>query len=335
MAACEEKKEEAAKKVCPPSSLPVVNGRIYHLELVPEQLADGVIIVGDPGRVETIAKGFLAVEFNQFHRGLRTITGTTKGKGMRVSLVTSGMGTPSLEIVFNELVALRELNLTDRTERTPRPVPLTIIRVGTSGALRSDTQLGTSIIASHSVGLDNTGLFVDYPADPVSAEIERRITVAVRKAATPGSRFGDKISPYVAAADPLVVETLKREAAAGGCVHKVGITASAAGFFANQGRQPFSLVRLTVPNIDDVVGSVDLDGIPGLPNGTHVENLEMESSALFHLGNAVGYRCGAICVTIAQRRTGTFMDNSTKQMDGAIGTAIRTLEVLCGKDKQH
>lgn len=329
-----KEEEEEKRKACPASSLPVVNGRIYHLDIVPEQLADAVIIVGDPGRVETIAQSHLAsVEVNRFHRGLRTVTGPTRASGLRVSLVTSGMGTPSLEIVFNELVALREMCLADRTPRTPRPKPLVVVRIGTSGALREDTALGTSVVASFGVGLDNTGVFVDVPASCAEAEIERRVTAALRGAAAPGSRFGDRISPYVAAADPAVVAALQRAAQARGVPHKVGLTASAAGFFANQGRQPFERVRLTVPGIDDVVGSVDLDGIEGVPAGTHVENLEMEAAALFHLGKAVGYRCGAICLTIAHRRAGTFLGDYAKLMDGAIDTALSALEELCGDSK--
>jgi uridine phosphorylase len=128
------------------------DGEMYHLQLARQNLANDILIVGDPGRATKIAAQFLSeTECNVEHRGLRTITGIVPHSRQRVSVVTSGMGTPSLEIVLNELMAINEIDPVTRTRR-PDVEPLNIIRVGTSGLLREDTALGTSIISNYAVG---------------------------------------------------------------------------------------------------------------------------------------------------------------------------------------
>jgi uridine phosphorylase len=121
------------------SDLPVFNNTVYHLDLKPEELAKNIVIVGNPERVPFIAEEFLCdCEVDRSHRGLRTTTGTFRETGQRVSITTSGMGTPSLEIVLNELVALNEIDFKTMTQKEEFD-PLTIIRVGTSGGLQHDT----------------------------------------------------------------------------------------------------------------------------------------------------------------------------------------------------
>lgn len=315
------------KKKIQASSLPTDNGKIYHLRLASNELADNVIIVGDPERVPMIAKKFLArVEMIRDHRGLRTITGVTEEGGVRISVVTSGMGTPSLEIVMNELLALREIDLSKLEPIPSKPSPLNVIRVGTSGALRSDTELGTSVIAAYALGLDNSGFYVDFPAsDSASLEIEKRTILELRKNSVPGSRFGDRLDCYVARAHPMILDAMVRAAEKSGVSHKVGITVSAAGFFANQGRKLVDRVRLTVPDVDEVISKIDLSDIKELqPPDIHFENMEMEASALFHLGAAMGYRVGCVCTTVAQRRLGTFLMDSEKEVENSSLIAIRT-----------
>jgi len=329
----DKRKEEEEDFDIPVSSLPVVDGRIYHLSICREELADKCIIVGDPERVPKIANKFLAkVTADRSHRGLRTITGITENGGVPLTIVTSGMGTPSLEIVLNELIAVHELDLTTRKPLKGEHKPLTIIRVGTSGAVRSGTQLGTAIITKWAIGLDNTGTYYDAPCDPVTEAIEETVTKAVRAAAAPGSRFGSRLAPYAAAASPEVVDTLIEVAKEEKVLHKVGITASAAGFFANQGRQIRPYLKVTVPNVDSVVGSVDLSGIEGIaPKDIKVENLEMESAALYHIGGMAGCRCGTICVTVAQRRTGEFLNNQAECVEAASRVAVDALVALAKK----
>lgn len=327
---CECTKKEEEEFDIPVSSMPVVDERIYHLSLKNDEIADSCVIVGDPERVPKIAAKVLAkVTVDRDHRGLRTITGITSNGGVPLTIVTSGMGTPSLEIVLNELIALHDLCLKTRKplpEEMRHKKPLTIIRMGTSGAVRSGTALGTAIIAKWAVGLDNTGTYYDAPADAVTQGIEDTVTAAVRAAAAPGSRFGSRLSPYCAAADPEVVNALVAAAEEAKVPHKVGITATAAGFFANQGRQLRPCLKVTVPNVDSVVGSVDLSGVAGIePKDIKIENLEMESAALFHIGKMAGCRCGTVCVTVAQRRTGEFLENQAECVDATARIAVDAL----------
>ncbi len=154
------------------ADLPVdEQGRIYHLQIKPEQLAPDILLVGDPGRAEFIGSTFLRdLEVEHEHRGLVTLTGTSTITAERATIIsplkttvtTSGMGTPSLEIVINELVALHEIDFETRTRKVEFP-RLHILRLGTSGALQSSTKLGTLIITTYAIGLDTTGLFYEIP----------------------------------------------------------------------------------------------------------------------------------------------------------------------------
>lgn len=315
--------------VIPESSLPVVNERIYHLSCAPEDVSDNVLIVGDPERVPVIAKKyFKTILADRNHRGLRTITGLTEN-GVKVTATTSGMGTPSLEIVVNELIALRELDIQKRELHKERAKPMNIIRIGTSGSIAVGTPIGTSIIPKYSIGLDNTAQYYNIPVqDEAAAEIERRATKALREAAEPGSRFGPVLSPYVSKAHPEAVAALVAAAKELNVPYKTGITCSAAGFFGNQGRRLYPFMDITVKDVDNVLGTTDFTGIKGTDQDLAAENMEMESSFLFHICNGVGYRCGAICLTIAQRREGTFLVDQASAMDKTISVAVRALEHL-------
>lgn len=313
--------------VIPESSLPVNGERIYHLSVAPSEIADNVLIVGDPERVPIIANNyFKTILVDRSHRGLRTITGLTEN-GVKITATTSGMGTPSLEIVLNELIALRELDIQKRAVLPARPKPLNIIRIGTSGSINVKTPIGTSIIPKYSIGLDNTGHFYDIPApDAATEEIERRVTKSLQEASTKGARFASRLAPYVSKAHPAAVEALVNAAKELNVPYKTGITTSAGGFFCNQGRRLLPSIGITVPDVDNVVGTTDFSGIEGTDGDIQAENMEMESSFLFHLCTALGYRCGAICLTIAQRREGTFLQNQAPMMEKTIATAVRALE---------
>jgi len=304
------------------SDLPInSNGRIYHLDLLPEELAKDIIIVGDPDRVSFIADQYFSdIEVDRNHRGLKTNTGTVRATGQKVSLITSGMGTSSLEIVLNELVALNEIDFKTR-KRKKEYGDINIIRVGTSGGLQRDTKVGTSIITNYSIGTDNSGLFVDVPyADSYCKKIEESARCAINHAISPDSRFKDKIMPYVSKADPSVVSTLESEAKKLGLHYKVGITASASGIFAQQGRD-ISRLPLTVPDIDEILSKLDF-------NGLKVENMEMESSFLLHFMNSLGYKAGAICPAILNRRKDTFAQNYEDDISNATNVALHALFTL-------
>lgn len=305
------------------SDLPIINGKVYHLDLRPEELARDIIIVGDPERVPFIVDEFFDnKEVDRFHRGLRTITGRVKETGQRVSIITSGMGTPSMEIVLNEIVALNEIDFNTMKRKSEYHM-ITIIRVGTSGGIQLDTELGTLIITDYAIGLDNTGLFYDAPyRDEDCKRLEDRIREVIDDVIPHDSRFKGKIFPYASRAHKDIIEALNREAQRLDMKYKRGITISNSGFFANQGRA-ISRVPLTVPEIDSVLASIDT-GIEGL----RIENMEMEASFLLHFMGALGYRAGAICPVIDNRREDKFASQYTQYVRDAAEIALRTLYAL-------
>jgi len=303
------------------SDLPIgPDGRIYHLGLLPAELAKDIIIVGDPGRASLIAKEFFSeVEIEKYNRGLRTVTGKVKDTNQRVSIITSGMGTPSLEIVLNEIVILNEIDFETR-KRKKKFDNIHIIRVGTSGGLQEDTKLGTPIITKYSVGLDNSGLFVDVPlADDNCKAFEKKIKDIIDKSAL-DSRFKGKIFPYVAKADTQVVDALENAAKNFNINYKLGITASNSGFFAHQGRDVTRL-PLTIPNVDGVLSKLDFDGLK-------IENMEMEASFLLHFMNGLGYKAGCVCPAINNRRKDTFLDAYEDSIKSATKIALHALNLL-------
>jgi uridine phosphorylase len=305
------------------SDLPLIDNRVYHLELKPEDLAKDIIIVGDPERVPFIADEFFDTkEVDRFHRGLRTITGRVKETGQRVSIITSGMGTPSLEIVLNEIVALNEIDFHTRTRKSEYDM-LTIIRVGTSGGIQHDTELGTLIITDYAIGLDNTGLFYNASYyDENCKMLEDEIRKTIDEVIPYNSRSKGKIFPYASRAHKDVIEALDREAQRLNIKHKRGITVSNSGFFANQGRA-VSRMPLTVSEIDYILSFIDT-GIEGL----RIENMEMEASFLLHFMGALGYRAGVICPVIDNRREEKFASQYTQYVRDAAKIALRTLYAL-------
>lgn len=305
------------------ADLPLLpDGRIYHLHLRPEQLAPNIILVGDPGRVPVIAAASLrSKEVDVEHRGLRSITGMAGN--VRVSIVTSGMGTSSEEIVLQELLILNEIDPSTRLRREQFP-RLNIIRVGTSGALQADTPLGTPIITRYAIGMDNAGLFYSTPyPDSTASRLEGELTRLMEINSKPGSRFHGMIRPYVSRVAPEVEHALCESAKELGIPVKVGITASNSGFFAAQGRD-VARVPPSVPDLDKILGTYD----PLVADGLRVENMEMEASLLSHLGGAVGYATGTICPVIANRRAETFKVDYDVDVRAATQIAIRALQKL-------
>jgi uridine phosphorylase len=306
------------------ADLPIgADRRIYHLQLKPEQLAPDILLVGDPGRASLIAETFFAeLESEVFNRGLRTVTGRVKGSGMRISVVTSGMGTPSLEVVLQELVALNEIDFDTRLPKEHFE-PLHLIRVGTSGGLQPNTRLGTPIISTYSIGMDNTALFYDAPpADSTCEHLEQLVAAAMVHEMSPQSRFRGRIQPYASKADAGMVAALEASATELSVAVETGITVSNSGFFCNQGRD-IARVPPSVPDIDKIFTRLDPD-----LEGIRFENLEMETSFLFFFASALKYRAGAICITAANRELNTFAEDYIQGVKNATAVALRALEQL-------
>ncbi|HUV16136.1 MAG TPA: nucleoside phosphorylase [Pelolinea sp.] len=305
-------------------------GWIYHLQIKPEDIAPDILIVGDPGRAEMIGSTFLReIELQNEHRGLVTITGTSEItreqttiiSPLRTTVTTSGMGTPSLEIILQELVALNEIDFETRLPKTSFP-KLQIIRVGTSGALQKSTKLGIPIITSYSIGLDNSGLFYEasYP-DDVCERLEKELGQLMLRSMKKDSRFYGKIHPYVSRANPVITSALSEASVLLGIESKVGLTVSCSGFFAAQGRD-IARIEPSIPDLDEILSAYD----PGI-DGQKIENMEMESSFLNHFLGGLGYLGGAICTAIANRRKNTFDNNNQESMNNTIKVALLALAI--------
>ncbi len=319
-----------------PSDLPIgPDGRIYHLQVKPEEVAPNILIVGDPGRARFIAeKYFSEIEAASDHRGLVTITGAAKipdrdgstRPSLRVSVVTSGMGTPSFEIVANELVTLNEIDFETRTCKDSYP-RIHIIRVGTSGGLQAQTELGTPIITTYGIGLDNAGSFYEVPyADEACQRLELETAALIRENMPRESRFFGRIQPYAARATPEMVAALQGASEQLGVQTQPGLTVSAPGFSAAQGRD-INRVRPSVLDLDLLFSEYD----PGVA-GQRVENMEMEASFLLHYMGGLGHWAGAICTAIANRRQNTIDVNYQESIANATQVALLALATARSQD---
>lgn len=260
-----------------PSSELIVNsdGSIFHLHIRPEHLADTVILVGDPGRVEMVASYFDNQECNIASREFRTITGTYKGK--RMTVISTGIGTDNIDIVVSELDALANIDFATRTEKEEKRV-LTLLRLGTSGAIQPDIPLGSFVFARSSVGFD--GLLNYYAGRNEVCDL------AIEKAFVEHTGWNPQLpAPYFIDADRDLFEHFKDSVVE-------GITVAAPGFYGPQGRW----LRMA-PADKELNAKIESFRY----EGRRITNFEMESSALAGLGALMGHRAGTICTIIAQR----------------------------------
>lgn len=185
-----------------------VNGHVYHLGLKPADISKNIFLVGDPARVDKVAKYFDRVCCHVNNREFRTITRTYKR--MPTTVISTGIGTDNIEIALVELYILNEFDL-EKKLRKKNPKPLTIIRLGTSGGIQKDIRPGMLAISSYAIGLDNTGIFYDKEIDDdLGHKIEEKAYEIIEDATPKDRRFKGKIHPYVSKASPEVVDALKR-----------------------------------------------------------------------------------------------------------------------------
>jgi uridine phosphorylase len=237
-------------------------------------------------------------------------------------VTTSGMGTPSLEIVLNELVALHEIDFQTRRRNSEFP-RLHVIRVGSSGGLQASTALGTPIITTYAIGLDNSGSYYEAPyQDDACARLEDELRQVIMDSMIPNSRFQDRIHPYIARAEPVVVHALLDAAECLGAPVKAGLTVSAPGFFAPEGRD-ISRLKPSIPDLDRIFSTFD----PKI-EGQRVENMEMESSFLTHFLGGMGHWAGSICPAMANRQQKTFTTHFQEAMENATQVALLGLAML-------
>jgi uridine phosphorylase len=262
----------------PPSEL-IINsdGSIFHLHLKPEQLADNVILVGDPGRVECVATYFDTRECSVSSREFNTITGTYNGK--RISVISTGIGTDNIDIVMNELDALSNIDFESRTEK-PDFRQLTIIRIGTSGGMQPDIPLGCFLISEKSIGFD--GMLNFYAGRDSVSDLD--FEEAMKKHLVWNPQLA---APYVVDAD---IELINR---IGKNDMLRGVTISANGFYGPQGR--VLRINLADMQLNDKIESFRYSNYK-------ITNYEMEGSAIAGLSKLMGHKAMTVCCIIANRR---------------------------------
>jgi uridine phosphorylase len=256
---------------------PTTGSRQYHIALERGELAEYIVLVGDPGRVAKVSALWDAIELERSNREITTATGIYRG--MRVSAMSTGMGPDNVEIVLAEVM-----------EITDRPA---FVRIGSSGALQPEIQLGDLVVSIGAVRLENTTDFYVHPGYPAIAHRD-------------------------------VVWALEAACRQLGYAHHVGLTATASGFYAPQGRQMRTL-PVRYPQLAEEL------------RHQGVANLEMESSALFVLTSLAGLRSGTVCAAYAQRVDGTFLEGAAKEAAEArcIDAGLTGIHLLWQRDQEQ
>ena len=284
-----------------PESELIINGdgSVFHIHLKPEELADNVIMVGDPSRVDMIGEYLTDIEFRHQSREFVSLTGKRNGK--RITAISHGIGPDNIDIVMTELDALANVDFATR-EVKPVHRALNILRIGTSGALHADIPLGSYVLSHISVGFD--GVMNWY------ANREKVTIPAVEEAFKKHMNWNPYLpSPYFVKASPKIIDLMKD-------VTVKGVTISACGFYGPQGR--VVRVPLAMPNmLEDIENFRFQDG----GQDYRITNFEMESSPLAGLAAHLGHNASTVCCIIANR----YLQSSNPDYK----PAIRKLVELC------
>ncbi|MDE6267869.1 MAG: nucleoside phosphorylase [Muribaculaceae bacterium] len=285
------------KKIIPPSEL-IINpdGTVFHLHIHPSQLTDRIILVGDPARVDMVASFFDTRTFEVLSREFHTIGGTYKGKP--IMCLSHGIGPDNIDIVINELDALANIDFTTREVR-PDHRQLTLVRIGTSGALQPELRLGTPVIAEKAIGFD--GVLNYYAGRNSVADLPFEHAFCESVGWNPLWA-----KPYVVDADPDLVSLIGRDDMVR------GNTISAVGFYGPQGRE--LRLPLANPDLNSRIEQFEF-------NGRRVTNYEMESAPLQGLARLLGHRAMTVCSIIANR----FSHDATPNYRNAIHDLVATV----------
>jgi len=286
------------QKLSPADLIINPDGSIYHLNLLPEDIADTVITVGDLDRVPEISKHFDSIEVKKGKREFVTHTGYLGKK--RITVISTGIGTDNIDIVFNELDALVNIDFKSRTVKSELK-SLDIIRIGTSGAIQPDIPMGTILASSYGLGFD---ALMNYYIHQVSGE-EHSLLESIK------SHFSHirGIHPYLTAADEGLLQTIGKDMVQ-------GITITAPGFYAPQGRQVRA--KNAVPDFISQLNSFS--------QGKHrITNLEMETAGIYALAKALGHKALSVNAILASRVKFEFSNNPEKIVEQAIKTVLERL----------
>jgi len=275
------------------------NGSVYHLKLLPENIAENIIIVGDQGRVETVSRFFDTIDFKVQNREFITHTGTYNGK--RIMVISSGIGTDNIDILINELDAAVNIDLKTRMIKKDR-ISLNIVRIGTSGALQQDIPVDSFVVSTHGLGFD--GLLNYYLDLPKVNENE------VSEAFIKQTNWHKNLPfPYVVKGSEMLINKI-------GFDLIKGITATAPGFYGPQGRK----LRLS-PWVEDF--NQQLTDFKYKEN--RITNFEMETSALYGLGALLGHQTCTVCTIIANRVAKKYSQNYHASVEQLIQLVLERL----------
>ncbi len=259
------------------------DGSVFHLHLLPGEISDKIIIVGDPGRVDMIAGMLDAVRVRKSNREFTTVTGSFHDT--EITIISSGIGTDNIDILINELDAIANIDLATGVA-VEEPRSLTFVRIGTTGGLQADLPVGSFIATAKAVGFDGVLHFYEgyewcldhMLADALATHLEWPDVLAY---------------PYAVAADDSLLEKIATGIAR-------GITISTPGFYAPQGR------RLRLEPFDNEIN----DNITSFSfRGQRITNYEMESSAIYGLSKLLNHKALTVCVVIGNRVTGEFLND--------------------------
>ena len=274
------------------------DGSIYHLNLLPEDIADTVITVGDPERVSEVSQYFDRIELKKGKREFITHTGYLGSK--RLTVLSTGIGTDNIDIVLNELDAL--VNIDFKTRKLNNKLKsLDIIRIGTSGAIQEDIPMDSILVSEYGLGLDS---LMQYYVHEVSSD-ERLLQDALR----PHFHSLEGILPYISSADHGLLKTIGKDLIK-------GITLTAPGFYSPQGREVRS--KASFSGLLKLFRSFSFEG-------QRITNLEMETAGIYALSKALGHKAISINAILANRVNYKFSLNPEKTIDGAIQLVLARL----------
>lgn len=284
------------------SELIITNrGSIYHIDLRPEELADTIITVGDPDRVAEVSKYFDTVEVKRQHREFIAHTGLIGKK--RLTVISSGIGPDNIDIVLNELDAVANIDFETRTER-PNLRSLTIIRMGTCGALQADIPVDSFVAGTHGIGFDNLLHYYRLENNQEEREILQNFVTH--------TQLQGAVTPYIASCSSHIIKHFVEG------FHQ-GITVTCPGFYGPQGR----VLRLGLAN------PLLIDRLEHFRFGNHrIANFEMETSAIYGLGKLLGHQCLSVNVIVANRVRKEFSKDGKAAVEGLIKKGLEVIEKI-------
>ena len=274
-------------------------GAIYHLGVRPEEIADTILLVGDPDRVKKVSKHFDRIEYELQHREFITHTGFIGSK--RISVLSTGIGPDNIDIAVNELDALANIDFESRTIK-PKLKSLNLVRLGTSGALQENIPVDSFVAGTHGLGFDNVMHF--YVKQNTAIELELIEAFKQHTGLTEGN-----VLPYIFEGSQRLLDIFSDK-------YTKGITIGCPGFFGPQGR--ILRLELAYPGLIDKLTSFKY-------YSNYVSNFEMESSAIYGLGRLMGHQCVSLNVIVANRVAQKFSKDSNKAVEKLIEHSIAIL----------